>query len=299
MFFSKLSKRAFTLIELLVVIAIIAVLVGLLLPAVQKVREAAARMKCSNQLKQMGLAVHNYANGNNESLPAHTDPAFGGGMTIYQSMLPYVEQDNIYKLGVSNPGNVWANITNNVVKSYLCPSDGTNSTYSQGISTINSGWSVVNYSCNVNLFATCQPWSAGGGYLSSKPSYKLPNIPDGSSNVIAFAERYAGYSAYNWASLSFHPTNVNGTWTHSFGYWPWISGLTGGNPSYQIAPPSNTPYPGPPAGAHPYLAQGPHSGALMVSMMDGSVRGVNGGVSSNAFNIATQPDDGLVLPSDW
>jgi prepilin-type N-terminal cleavage/methylation domain-containing protein/prepilin-type processing-associated H-X9-DG protein len=146
------SRGGFTLIELLVVIAIIAILIGLLLPAVQKIREAANRMKCSNNLKQLGLAVHNFHDTNNR-LPVNMSPNIWGyddngrAWSWLAHILPFIEQDNLFKqtiggLSVSNAAfmqmgaptaadlavtptyNQVQAVHATIVKTYLCPSDG-------------------------------------------------------------------------------------------------------------------------------------------------------------------------------
>src|SRR5205809_5854042 len=138
------GRRGFTLLELLVVIAIIAVLIALLLPAVQKIRESANRMQCLNNLKQMGLALHNYHDVNRSfppgfistlidpswRLPAGNCNAFpserGPGWSFFALMLPYLEQENLYRsirldLPIMDPANDAPRRV--AVRNYLCPSD--------------------------------------------------------------------------------------------------------------------------------------------------------------------------------
>src|SRR5947199_5924221 len=149
----RAGRRAFTLIELLVVIAIIGVLVGLLLPAVQKVREAANRAKCTNNLHQIGLALHNYHDSYNV-FPFGKGPDYRGkipGVPVYPRwsvhtlLLPYIEQDNLFRSidlnfppetpgmegpiinfmpAYQNPARQNADACRTVVQTYLCPSDG-------------------------------------------------------------------------------------------------------------------------------------------------------------------------------
>ena len=184
------SKRSgFTVIELLVVIAIVAILIGLLLPAVQKVRESAARMKCQNNLKQIGTALHNYE-GVYKAFPAGSV----NGLSAHVYLLPYIEQENLHRgVNLAQNANHADNLPERAVplSVFLCPSDaaaalpageaGNNYRWNAGVSIVNSYPDPNNASMPPN----------DGGFWPAKP-YKPADFTDGLSNTAAFSEHVLG-----------------------------------------------------------------------------------------------------------
>jgi prepilin-type N-terminal cleavage/methylation domain-containing protein len=290
------SRRGFTLIELLVVIAIIAILVGLLLPAVQKVREAAARAKCQNNLKQLGLATHNYASAYADKLPGievYVPSPGAGWTTFFFALYPYIEQQALFN-APDNQGACWnSGVATSVVKPLLCPSD---PSMNNGLCTTGAnGWAAASYAPLSNLFATNNNNSTdpATGQAVCVSQYTIGNIPDGSSNQIGIVERIGSFPAYGWSNSATYPMmgccwgwNSNGAT-----YGPWGLYLP------QIQPPlqNNQGGRGP---AHPYYPVTYHP-ACQVFMMDGSVRGVTGAVSQYAWNCVCQPADGAVVDGSW
>jgi prepilin-type N-terminal cleavage/methylation domain-containing protein len=199
------SRPAFTLIELLVVIAIIAILLGLLLPAVQKIREAAARTQCQNNLKQIGLAFHNYHStyrcfppGFASQAAARDGPSLGPGWGWGAYLLPYLEQNNVYRQinfskDISDPANAQARLTSLPV--FLCPSDspaGLTTTVRDGSGNPICDVAFGNYVGMAGVYEVSgYPDTSNGapGVLLRNSKVRVTDIRDGSSNTLFVGER--------------------------------------------------------------------------------------------------------------
>jgi prepilin-type N-terminal cleavage/methylation domain-containing protein/prepilin-type processing-associated H-X9-DG protein len=203
---SPRKGQAFTLIELLVAIAIIAILIGLLLSAVQKVREAASRLKCQNNLKQIGLATLNYECGRGYFPPGVQLPAQGATQgSVLFVLLPYVEQINLYILfnnsqSVNSSGNHNARIAEEV-KMYLCPSDPSSGVYTDTNPANATPGPVgrTNYYANLGAHAYWRYTSSDfAGIFAAGSQTRITDITDGTSNTALFAEIKRGaYPAHD------------------------------------------------------------------------------------------------------
>jgi prepilin-type N-terminal cleavage/methylation domain-containing protein len=184
----------FTLVELLVVIAIIGILVGLLLPAVQAAREAARRMSCANNLKQIGLATHNYHD-TFGSFPAsgfYRADQPGTDWSVQARLLPYLEQANLQRLiDWGSPYSMQGNVARTRVDTYLCPSEiNDNSRDDPQPNDPTFGHYPLNYLANMGEWMIYNPATRGTGSGMFVPNgrVRMANITDGTSHTLAFAE---------------------------------------------------------------------------------------------------------------
>jgi prepilin-type N-terminal cleavage/methylation domain-containing protein/prepilin-type processing-associated H-X9-DG protein len=293
-----LRRSAFTLIELLVVIAIIAILIGLLLPAVQKVRDAAARAKCQNNIKQMSLAAHTFASGRMEVLPDSLNNSYGtltnGNPVIWPfhiAILPFIEQENLnmrYQPGQAIP-------LGQSIPTFLCPSDTSRA--------------------SITLIGNFTSYLSNGCLLTN--GMKVNTITDGTSNTVLMGESYvrapmsflvqSNYSSRTGrnAATFAHPANTTsvfvgrtnrptGTNTNP---WSQSYNCTAANAMMGLLTPSMQDRPAEPA-ADGQLLQTTHSGAINMAMADGSVRTIRTSIAVEQLWSSFTPSGGEVVTID-
>ena len=306
-------RRGFTLIELLVVIAIIAILIGLLLPAVQKVREAAARSTCMNNLKQLTLGLHNYHSAyekfpagirrNQGAAPPSTnnytltvDPTRRTNWTI--EVLPYIEQDNVHKKWNYNNFNANRGVTGDAatmswhsIKTFLCPSDPGPAvdTTSDGASSPPRHWGLTRYAANAGRRSYRRANQTNDGPFIHNTQRNIAGISDGTSNTIFLGER-------STVDPVFDSTG------DSLAAWGWYPFGAEGDVLASAAERINWKMPAPATQANYDLRinvfGSSHSGGANFALGDGSVRFIRDSMDLVTLERACMYQDGLVVSLD-
>jgi prepilin-type N-terminal cleavage/methylation domain-containing protein/prepilin-type processing-associated H-X9-DG protein len=315
----------FTLIELLVVIAVIAILIGLLLPAVQKVREAAARMQCQNNLHQIALALHNYHSDYGTFPQDRTFPN-ADSFSAHARLLPYLEQQNVFRLinwsasSVFDPSNAVPLAT--VIPNFLCPSDPHAGIPPQWAATnyrANEGTSLVMWYGSTDTSGVNASMPPFNGAFDVNAPVRIAEITDGSSNTAAFSEHVTGdfsQAVVTDFSDTFepgtHPTtddqafaDCQGTNTSSpatQGYSnvgaPWLYGYHSTTSYWHSFPPNTRSCMFPPSRIAT-TANSRHDHGVNVALCDGSVRFVSDAISLATWRALGTRNGGEVLGNDF